>query len=119
MQITPEMMRGAYEYLRQTPPFNQWKLPPGREVKFFVMKTKRYQALYSRYRHTNQHLIEVSGTRCSHTITLINLISHEMIHMYQALKGTEPPVAQHNAEYYELTKLVCEEHGFDPKNFCP
>lgn len=36
LHLTLEMLEGAYEYLRTTPPFRRWKLPPGADIEFHV-----------------------------------------------------------------------------------
>ena len=51
LRLTPEILEGAYEFLRATPPFRGWRLPHADEVEFVV----------SRHRHNNAR----RGRRCS------------------------------------------------------
>lgn len=123
LNLTPAMLEGAYEFLRTTPPFAGWRLPHADNVEFVVARTKRWQGLYSVYKHKRgaalEHIICISGTRVGHTATLINLMAHEMLHLWQEIRRTAHHSSQHNAEFYRMTKLVCRHHGWDEKNFTP
>ncbi len=40
LPLTPEMLRACYEFLRSTPPFRRWSLPPGDEIGFHVTRNR-------------------------------------------------------------------------------
>ena len=40
LTLTPEMLEGAYEYLRVSPPFSRWGLPHADHVMFRVLGAK-------------------------------------------------------------------------------
>ena len=114
MHLTPEILEAAYEYLRATPPFARWKLPPGDEVAFRVLVTRD---ICGQHRHDGkQHIIDVSTGRHEHTASLMITMAHEMVHLAQALRATET-AGDHNREFQRLGRLVCRHHGFDSKEF--
>jgi hypothetical protein len=117
LHLTPEMLAAAYEYLRTTPPFRRWGLPEADEIEFVVTQVLKPQAAYEKYRHVNEHRISVSNARIGTSANLIDVMAHEMIHLYQEIKKTTTGNTEHNAEFDRLAKLVCRHHGFDPKNF--
>ncbi len=116
--LTPTMAAAVYECLRQFPPFSAWKLPPADEVEFRVSSQLNTMGEYTRYVRSNEHIIIVSSVTIGHFTTLANTISHEMIHLKQAIDRTEPKrAAAHNAEFHRLAKQVCTIHGWDYKAF--
>lgn len=114
LPLTPDMLHGAYEYLRTTPPFRGWKLPEADEIEFRVI-TSRDQGWYDR--KDGQHIIAISARRVGHSIRLLTVKAHEMIHLYQRIGGTETANTEHNAEFRRLANQACRYHGFDPKEF--
>jgi hypothetical protein len=117
LHLTPDILAGAYDYLRVCPPFRRWKLPPSDEIEFIVTQVLKPQACYEKYRHENRHAISVSNRRIGTSANLIDVMAHEMIHLYQAITKTETPNTEHNAEFDRLARIVCRHHGFDLKNF--
>ncbi len=122
LHLTPSVLCGAYDFLRTTQPFRRWMLPPMEGlptldgVTFRVMKTRHRQGLYKWDHRKNTHVISVSQGQVSHTRTLIVVMAHEMVHLYQNMRGTDTR-AQHNAEFYRLARIVCRCHGFDSAEF--
>lgn len=114
LPLTPEMLRGAYEYLRACPPFRRWKLPPAEEVAFYVGGSRTNSGEYGYEK--GAHWIRVSDRHAGHTATLLFILAHEMVHLKQGLRrpGTK---LTHDAEFRRLSARVCKLHGFDPKMF--
>ena len=118
MKLTPEILKATYEFLRITPPFNRWGLPPGAEIDFRVTKTRKNIGAYHGPLGNGRHMIDISGARVLYIFLLIEIMSHEMIHLHQDIGRTDTPNTQHNAEFQRLAKIVCRHHGYDPNNFC-
>ena len=118
LPLTPDMVVAVYECLRQFPPFSRWKLPPADEVEFRVNHQSNTMGEYTRYCRTTDHIVIVSSLTIGHFATLASVVSHEMVHLKQAIDKTEPKrVGGHNAEFRRLSKQVCEVHGWDYKAF--
>lgn len=118
MKLTPAILQASYDFLRSTPPFNKWKMPPGKDVEFRVIRKRDRLGAYHGYIHDKgKHTIDMCGARLSHTSSLILIMAHEMLHLYQRVKGTETSNSEHNAEFFRLTEIICKHHGFDPKFF--
>ncbi|MBO4228061.1 SprT-like domain-containing protein [Bradyrhizobium neotropicale] len=118
LRLTPKTLEAAYDYLRTTPPFDRWGLPPGGDVKFVVSKSIRD---YAAYRWDGRrHTISLSAKGIGHSATLLLYVAHEMVHMYLEEKGWETRTGgpdTHNAAFRKFALQVCKAHGFDPKAF--
>ncbi len=116
MRLTSALLEASYVFLCQTPPFRSWRLPTGDEIEFRANKDR--EALGSHQMHARQghHVVSVSKARVSHITTLISVMAHEMIHLYQAETGSRTK-SEHNAEFRRLAKIVCRHHGWDPLEF--
>lgn len=111
------MLEACYEFLKTTPPFCDWNLHNGEEIKFKVGKLRDK---FARYRWDGkQHTVTMSGAAIGYTRTLIEALAHEMIHMHLEETGMESrgSEATHNGAFRKLAALVCKHHGFDPKAF--
>jgi hypothetical protein len=117
LRLTHENLPAAYEYLRACRPFCDWKLPEAYEVGFQVSRHQDRQAHMRGYVRSRDAEIAVSELKVGSSHTLIEVMAHEMIHLHQHLTGTETGNTQHNAEFKRLARVVCKEHGFDPKAF--
>lgn len=115
LRLTPASLRAAYDFLRSVAPFNRWKMPPSDEVIFKVFKSKDYFMGEYSMTESGDHVIRVSQDFVGHTATLLALMAHEMIHLYQAEKETESSEIEHNDEFYRLRDQVADIHGFDSK----
>lgn len=113
LSITPEIIESAYEFLRTTLPFRRWKLPPADDIEFRVV---RDPTIYGSYIEESSHIIAISDRLVGHTTTLLATLAHEMIHLYQAIRGTGGK-NQHGVEFRKFAAQVCKAHGFDPKAF--
>jgi hypothetical protein len=115
--LTPEMLEAAYDYLRTTPPFNKWKLPPGAHLTFRVAKTRKMFGSYQR--DGDHHIITASAGKIGQTMTLLRLLSHEMNHMHLEILGLDSRGGPdtHTIRFRKDAALICKVHGFDPKEF--
>lgn len=111
------MLAASYDFLRTTPPFRAWRLPPSDEIELNVISLRDREGEYTRYCGTSEHIIGISGTRIGHTDSLIAVMAHEMIHLKQAISKTETKGTMHNAEFRQLAQAACRAHGWDPKLF--
>lgn len=118
LPLTPEMLAGAYEYLKATPPFSKWNLPETDEVGFRLSNSQRE---LGRYRWDGaKHTITASRKAIGHTATLLRFMAHEMVHLHLEETGMESRRGgedTHNAAFRVLAAQVCKVHGFDPKAF--
>ena len=93
LTLTPEMLEGAYEYLRVSPPFCRWGLPHADHVMFRVMGAKdRFGHFRGRHRKAlgddGFSEIAISAGLVRSTELLLCTMAHEMIHLYQDETGT-------------------------------
>ena len=114
--LSPPILKGAYEFLRTTPPFSRWNLLPSESIIFVVGKTKAIMGDYHRY-EDGGHGITISDGVVGTTYSLITTMAHEMIHLAQYVAGTASPNVQHNADFYKRLRQVAKNHGFDSKWF--
>jgi hypothetical protein len=117
LPITPEVLAAAYDYLASTEPFRKWNLPDSDDIKFRVVRSRK---MFAQYIWDGTHTIEVSSATVGHTKTLMETMSHELVHLHLRLTGMEsrsdnPNV--HNAAFRKLAAKVCATHGFDVKAF--
>lgn len=115
LPLNPETLAAAYDFLRTTPPFNGWNLPEGDDLTFKVIKDPALRGSYRRDRK-NRHVISISAASIGFTESLVETMSHEMIHLHEALTGLET-AAQHGAAFHKYADQVCKVHGFDRKLF--
>lgn len=106
IQLTPEMLRLAYDYLAVQKPFSKWKLPPSKEVKFRVSRHK------DRFGHHQMiggvvHIVFSSCFVGRHE-TLLATMAHELIHFKDA---------SHGRVFQGLADKVCRLHEFDRLTF--
>lgn len=114
LPLNRDILRAAYDFLCETPPFSKWNLPDGDDVKFKVVRSGAYRGW-----HTfdgKQHVIAISAGAVGHTRSLMEVMAHEMVHVHNhhsgAFRGSE-----HGAAFYRWAAVVCRVHGFDPKTF--
>lgn len=110
MNITPQQVAAAYEFLRHFAPFSRWKLPEADAVAIHV-KAIRDHGLYW---YDKCHNITVSSLLVDSPPSLLDVTAHEMIHLRQQLRGD--PLT-HNAEFRRMAKQVCREFAWDVKRF--
>jgi len=118
LRLTPEMLEGAYEYLRASQPFHAWNLPHADQVMFRVLGARdRFGHFRGRIK-TKPELNEigVSIRVVKSTDLLMATMAHEMIHLYQHENGTCTR-GSHNSEFERIAARVCRIHGFDRESF--
>ncbi len=119
LPLSPDLIAGAYKFLRLTPPFRGWKLPHADEVEFVVSRQPFPCRLPSRLRRkVRSHEIGISEVCVGHTGTLLRAMAHEMIHQYQQRARTETPHTPNTTPNSSgWARLVCRYHGWDEKEF--
>ena len=106
MKLTPTILRAAYAYLRETEPFNRWKLPPPEHVRF---KVSNMRDMYGSMEiGSAPPLITISSALTSHTYSLMTTMAHEMVHFLDMT---------HGENFQRKAAKVCKDHGFDPHRF--
>src|ERR1700694_1731007 len=87
LPLTAEMLEACYEFLKTTPPFRDWNMPDGEDVKFIIRKTND---TFAQYRWDGKrHTISASANAVGHTATLVRVMSHELIHLHLESTGME------------------------------
>jgi len=124
MQLTPEIIRAAYDYLSETEPFNKWNLPNGEDIVFRVTKPAKWTGKTMGCTHCTIHegdrcsfILDISGTHHHHTASLMLTMAHEMIHVHQRHNCINRGKKSHDATFKKYALEVCEIHGFDPGQF--
>ena len=115
LPLTRDILRAAYAYLAETPPFNRWNMPDAEDIEFRVSRSNDTCGTYEKVK--GKHVIGASSALIGWTNSLMALVAHEMVHLHQNHSGMESPHAEHNAAFHKLAKRVCDVHGFDPKLF--
>jgi len=114
MHLTPDILEAAYEFVRATPPFKGWHLPPGDQVEFFISRSRTHAAdvqdIGGRWR------IRVNDRWCGNYASLVKYMMHEMTHMSQGI-GCPTEQALHGRDFLARAKAVCRIHHIDPKIF--
>lgn len=118
LHLTPEILVGAYEYLRVTLPFRRMNLPHADDVVFRVLGARdRFGHFRGRFKTMpDLNEIGVSQRMVHSTQTLMATMAHEMIHLYQHESGGCTR-AVHNAHFRRIAARVCRIHGFDLATF--
>lgn len=118
LKLRPDRhLYGAYNYLRLTEPFFglKPKLPEADEVKFIVSRERKTQGFFRM--EDGFPSIGISSFCTGSSQSLIEIMAHEIIHLFQWAAKSETANTQHNAEFIRLSKRVCKAHGFDIKTF--
>lgn len=114
MHLTPEVLEGAYEFLKTTPPFARWKLPAADDVSFTVIGAANIRGTFWEGLPGEHMAIGISGSCLSHTTPMLVTMAHEMCHMKAWMTWR---TKTHGAVWRRLANSVCTHHGFDPKEF--
>jgi hypothetical protein len=112
LPLTPDLLRASYNFLRATPPFKSWGLPPGEGVKFRVTRSRKTQGDHLLL--NGAHTIRVSCVKVGYTASLLALMAHEMVHVVCDREGVR---SEHGASFKKRAATVCRYHGFDPAEF--
>jgi hypothetical protein len=117
LPLTPEILAANYEFLRVTPPFRRYKLPPSSEIIFRVVRDPAKRGHYRRDRYNRPEIV-VSSRVIGHTHNLTEVMAHEMGHAIEDLVLGVYPKCEHTTWFRRnFTPRVCKFHGFDPKLF--
>ena len=118
MTLTPDIIKAAYVFLKATPPFRYWRMPPVDEIAFRVVKSRSIQAWFqaSGRGSKRKRTLAVSTNCVGYTNTLIGAVAHEMVHVYMDVQGLDT-TGEHNEKFYKLAKRACRVLGADPKTF--
>lgn len=117
LHINKDIVRHTYALLAETQPFTRWNMPPTEDVIFHMDRHPgRYGCHWIDRKH--RHHISVSS-RCSGTLgTLIRVVAHEMVHLYEDRTFKTRNDVTHSAVFKKLAREVCKYHSFDPVEFC-
>lgn len=110
--LTPHILAAGYEYLRASPPFNSLGLPESDDIGFHVGRDTNKAADFGV--EAGIPYIRLSEIHHGHTETVLASLAHEMIHLWQHLRGDRE---HHGPRFRAMRKKVCAIHGFDPKAF--
>jgi hypothetical protein len=111
--LTRDTLRAAYDFLNETPPFNKWNLPHGEDIEFRVVRDRNRYAWHSLV--AEKHVIAVSSLNVGHTISLIRVMAHEMVHVHERRSSCN--ATGHSPAFMRWGAQVSAYHGFDPKDF--
>ena len=111
--LNGDIMAAAYDYLRSTPPFNRWGLPPSKDVGFRVTRSHR-EAGVCEVLDSGKIRVGMSSVLHGHSASILVTMGHEMIHVRQFLRN-DP--ATHGKAFQKMAEQVCEKHGFDLLGF--
>lgn len=112
LRLTPDMLVAAYDFLRVTDPFCRWRLPESDDLAFRVASARNCAGWFKTMPGAMDE-IAISRRCVSSPASLLPVMAHEMIHLYQHRKKTVSRRAEHNAEFHRLARLVCKRLTFD------
>lgn len=112
------MMASAYEYLRTTRPFAGWRLPHADEVEFHVTRHRDRDGDHCMY-PDGTHRIRASAPRVTTTDSLMQLIAHELIHLYQDGILKSRSSNPHDKQFHRFARAICRIHGWEHRSFAP
>ncbi len=115
MNIKPQEVAAAYEFLLQLTPFNRWNLPETDGVEFRTDMRKNVLGEHNyRARKRLPPLIRMS-LRCNgHLISVLQTVAHEMCHLAQVVNGEREG---HQETFAKRASAVCREFGWDERAF--
>ena len=114
IDLHPDHLEAAYEFLTRFEPFKSWDLPPAHEVEFTVYGNKVKCGDY--VEESLQPHIRISNYFIGRIFSLLQVMAHEMTHLYQYQRKSNSK-HYHNAEFKALAKEICEIHGWDERLF--
>lgn len=115
LPLHPDHLAASYDMLRTMPPFNRWKMPPSDEVMFVVNRSIKNRGTY--FWDGRRHVITVSSHYHKRTMSLVETMAHEMVHLVEEKAGGARQDVQHSAKFMRMAKQVCRVHGFDEAVF--
>jgi len=115
LPLTPDVLEAAYNYLRTCPPIRTWKLPEADAVEFHVSAAKDREGDWEV--KNGRHSLRISWRTIGQTDSLMQVMAHEMVHMFQHISKSETANVVHNMRFKQLARMVCRVHGWDAKKF--
>ncbi len=110
MKLTPDTLANAYGLLRQTAPFDRWKLPRVEDVKFVVSRSRNTFGMCGTPTKTRaKYKITVSSAMHSRLSRVLETMAHEMCHAALDIPGTKR-ISAHGREFHKLANQVCRHH---------
>jgi hypothetical protein len=115
LPLTPHHLAACYEFVRALPPFSGYNLPHADTVEFTVNRHPNWCGAYLEGSN-GKHEIAISIRCVGHTDTLVRIMSHEMLHLAQVLKGVAPKGdVMHNSDFRRRAERICRIHGWDER----
>jgi hypothetical protein len=108
--ITEASIRAIYEMLTKIYPFNTWKLPSSRKIKFVV----DHKIDLLGQMHMKPFKMVIGTKHQEHFITVVTTIAHEMVHLKLYL-DKDPSYNVHRKSFREKAEIIGELFGFDRK----
>lgn len=112
MELTPDVLRAAYELLDETEPFKSWNLPPAEDINFEIVRSKK--RLGRCHCDLSPLKIEISTLYHFYLPSVLLTMAHEMVHVHMHQQGMG---YTHGRAFKALRDQVCAVHGFDPGQF--
>ena len=116
LRLTPRNPELAYEYLKNTAPFNKWKLPDADELEFQITDhADRYGHLHSfPVKSGKYQIIAISAKNTTTTAQLMETMAHEICHLKQFMDmGFCKGGYTHGPIFKTMARNVCRVHGFN------
>jgi hypothetical protein len=107
--LTPKRLAVIYEYYRQLPPFERWKMPKAEEVRFCLVRRDDIQGEHS-VDANGTHVIRISTNRNSKSTTVHQTMVHEMMHIAQDIAGER---RAHGKGFRRRAILTGRAHDWD------
>ena len=109
IQLTPHILRQAYELLSACEPFVRWNLPDADEIKFRVAKDKNCAGWHHTKRGRPPHTIAISNRLIGSLYTLLEVMAHELIHLHM-VHSKIPDTSDHGKAFQKFADQVCKAH---------
>jgi hypothetical protein len=108
--ITADSVKATYILLKKLPPFNTWKLPSDKQIKFLVKDNFACMGELQ----VKPYKITIGSNHHEHFVTLVTTIAHEMAHLKLYIDGVKS-FHRHTQEFRKLTSQIGSIFGFDRK----
>lgn len=116
LRLTPQNIEDAYNYLKNTAPFNKWKLPDADDLEFHIVSDDRMFGHFEISSSKRLPIIAVSVSHVKDTLNLLGTIAHETVHLKRFLDDGKRGL-NHGPKFKTLAAEVCRVHGWDKNHF--
>lgn len=113
MKLTPEKIAEHYDWLLQTVPFRDQKMPDRNRMVFKTTKDKRKRGYFRPL--SSGWVIAISEDNHRTQAEVQATVAHEMIHAN--IEMILPSAPHHGAWFQEMADEICEYFGFDREKF--